>query len=187
MGKHKDRDKVRDKEKKDHKRPGGDNEVDRYRPSTLMEDLGGEPSANGKLERKLYEKELARLQVELVKMQYWVKATGFRLIVLFEGREAAGKGGGVAPEHFRPSDFLWAFLLTAKQDTLSLGFLVNSETGHSEDRQPNLRHALGSVKRVKVRATGDLRAHPLEVVGHRPALPACRRLVTDTPPWQVTC
>ncbi len=53
-----------------------------------------------------------------------------------------------------------------------LGFLVNSETGHSEDRQPNLRHALGSVKRVKVRATGDLRAHPLEVVGHRPALPA---------------
>ena len=49
-----------------------------------------------------------------------------------------------------------------------LGFLVNSETGHSEDRQPNLRHALGSVKRVKVRATGDLRAHPHEVVGHRP-------------------
>jgi len=56
------------------------------------------------------------------------------------------------------------------------GFLVNSETGHSEELQPNLRHALGSVKRVKVRATGDLRAHPLEVVGHRPALPACRRL-----------
>ena len=68
-----------------------------------------------------------------------------------------------------------------------LGFLVNSETGHSEDRELNLRHALGSVKRVKVRATGDLRAHPHEVVGHRPALPACRRLVTDTPPWQVAC
>jgi hypothetical protein len=68
-----------------------------------------------------------------------------------------------------------------------LGFLVNSETGHSEDRQPNLRHALGSVKRVKVRATGDLRAHPHEVVGHRPALPAYPRLVTDTPPWQVAC
>ena len=61
-----------------------------------------------------------------------------------------------------------------------MGSYVNSETGHSEDQQPNLtgRHALGSVKRVKVRATGDLRAHPLEVVGHRPALPACRRLVT---------
>ena len=37
-----------------------------------------------------------------------------------------------------------------------MGFLVNSETGHSEELQPNLRHALGSVKRVKVRATGML-------------------------------
>ena len=47
------------------------------------------------LDRKLYAKELARLQVELVKMQYWVKATGFRLVVLFEGRDAAGKGGTI--------------------------------------------------------------------------------------------
>ena len=47
------------------------------------------------MKRKLYEQELARLQVELVKMQYWAKATGFRLIVLFEGRDAAGKGGTI--------------------------------------------------------------------------------------------
>jgi len=47
------------------------------------------------LDRKLYAKELVRLQVELVKMQYWVKATGFRLMVLFEGRDAAGKGGTI--------------------------------------------------------------------------------------------
>jgi hypothetical protein len=40
---------------------------------------------------------------------------------------------------------------------------------------------------VKVRATGDLRAHPLEVVGHRPALPAIPKSVVDTPPWQVAC
>ena len=60
----------------------------------------------------------------------------------------------------------WAFRVA-----ILLGFLVNSETGHSEDQQPNLRYALGSVKRVKVRATGDLRAHP-RGVGHRPALPA---------------
>ncbi|MEB3235721.1 MAG: polyphosphate kinase 2 [Cyanobacteriota bacterium] len=52
-------------------------------------------SHGGKLERKLYESELTRLQIELVKMQYWVKATGFRLIVLFEGRDAAGKGGTI--------------------------------------------------------------------------------------------
>jgi polyphosphate kinase 2 len=49
----------------------------------------------GRLDRRLYEKELARLQVELVKMQYWAKATGFQLIVLFEGRDAAGKGGTI--------------------------------------------------------------------------------------------
>jgi polyphosphate kinase 2 len=66
---------------------------DRYNPSDLLNDLSG--SSGSRLDRKLYEKELARLQVELVKMQYWVKATGFRLIVLFEGRDAAGKGGTI--------------------------------------------------------------------------------------------
>ena len=50
-------------------------------------------STSDSLPRELYEQELARLQVELVKMQYWIKASGFRLIVLFEGRDAAGKGG----------------------------------------------------------------------------------------------
>jgi hypothetical protein len=72
------------------------------------------------------------------------------------------------------------------RDNKDYGSFVNSETGHSEDQSPNLRYALGSVKRVKVRATGDLRAHP-RGVGHRPALPAYPRLVTDTPPWQVAC
>ena len=45
------------------------------------------------LPRGLYESELARLQVELVKMQTWIKARGERLILVFEGRDAAGKGG----------------------------------------------------------------------------------------------
>lgn len=48
---------------------------------------------NGKLKDKFYEKELARLQEELVKLQYWVKEQGLRVAVLFEGRDAAGKGG----------------------------------------------------------------------------------------------
>lgn len=48
-----------------------------------------------RLKRGLYARELLRLQEELVKMQYWVKAKGFRLIVLFEGRDAAGKGGTI--------------------------------------------------------------------------------------------
>ncbi len=46
-----------------------------------------------KLSRKAYEKELEKLQVELVKLQTWVKHTGARIVVVFEGRDAAGKGG----------------------------------------------------------------------------------------------
>ena len=65
-------------------------------PSRLMDDLAGENGeSSSRLDRRFYEKELVRLQVELVKMQYWIKATGFRLIVLFEGRDAAGKGGTI--------------------------------------------------------------------------------------------
>jgi len=47
------------------------------------------------LDKKVYEKELARLQVELVKMQAWVQHEGLRVVVLFEGRDAAGKGGTI--------------------------------------------------------------------------------------------
>jgi len=48
-----------------------------------------------KLKRKAYEKELARLHQELVKMQYWVKDRGLRVVMVFEGRDAAGKGGTI--------------------------------------------------------------------------------------------
>jgi len=46
-----------------------------------------------KLKRKFYEKELIRQQFELVKMQYWLQKSGQRLVIIFEGRDAAGKGG----------------------------------------------------------------------------------------------
>jgi len=46
-----------------------------------------------KLKRKPYEKELQRLQEELVKLQEWVKHEGLKVVVIFEGRDAAGKGG----------------------------------------------------------------------------------------------
>jgi polyphosphate kinase 2 len=45
--------------------------------------------------RKLYEQELQRLQGELVKMKEWVRTKGARLVVVFEGRDAAGKGGAI--------------------------------------------------------------------------------------------
>lgn len=48
-----------------------------------------------KLKRKKYERELRKLQVELCKVQEWVKATGERIIIVFEGRDAAGKGGTI--------------------------------------------------------------------------------------------
>jgi polyphosphate kinase 2 len=50
-----------------------------------------EPKPN--LSRKEFEKELEKLQIELVKMQQWVTATGAKVCVLFEGRDTAGKGG----------------------------------------------------------------------------------------------
>lgn len=50
---------------------------------------------SSQLSNKEYEKELARLQVELVKMQYWAKHKGARIVMLFEGRDAAGKGGTI--------------------------------------------------------------------------------------------
>lgn len=50
---------------------------------------------DGKLKRKEYENKLDELHMELVKMQYWIKAAGKKLVVLFEGRDAAGKGGAI--------------------------------------------------------------------------------------------
>ncbi|MCB1356613.1 MAG: polyphosphate kinase 2 [Maritimibacter sp.] len=49
-----------------------------------------------KIKSKTYEAELRRLQIELVKLQEWVKATGYKLVVIFEGRDAAGKGGTIS-------------------------------------------------------------------------------------------
>ena len=54
------------------------------------EEVGTRPE---KLNTKYYEKELRRLQMELVKLQEWVKANGVKVVVIFEGRDAAGKGG----------------------------------------------------------------------------------------------
>jgi polyphosphate kinase len=52
-------------------------------------------TGNEKLKRKDYDAELARLAIELVKYQEWVRSKGLRIVVLFEGRDAAGKGGAI--------------------------------------------------------------------------------------------
>jgi polyphosphate kinase 2 len=48
-----------------------------------------------KLPKKFYEEELEKLQIELVKLQEWIKYKGLRVVALFEGRDAAGKGGAI--------------------------------------------------------------------------------------------
>ncbi|HLR98303.1 polyphosphate kinase 2 [Mycolicibacillus parakoreensis] len=60
--------------------------------------------ATTKLPKKLYKTELRRLQTEFVQLQEWVRATGARIVVLFEGRDAAGKGGAIKriTEHLNP-------------------------------------------------------------------------------------
>jgi polyphosphate kinase 2 len=79
--------------------------VRRRADEELAEDWqkGGYPYKN-LLSRKRYETQKYRLQVELLKLQAWVKATGARVIVLFEGRDAAGKGGTIKRfmEHLNP-------------------------------------------------------------------------------------
>ena len=70
--------------------------------SEQIEGVGGNsarsksgPSANNrkKLKNKVYEARLAELQIELVKFQEWIKDQGLKVVVIFEGRDAAGKGG----------------------------------------------------------------------------------------------
>ena len=71
----------------------------------LSEDwrTGGYPYRN-LMQRRTYEKQKYRLQVELLKLQAWVKETGQRVVILFEGRDAAGKGGTIKRfmEHLNP-------------------------------------------------------------------------------------
>src|SRR3954471_21434578 len=51
--------------------------------------------SDSRMKRKTYEKELQKLQVELCHLQEWMKAKGQRVIIIFEGRDAAGKGGTI--------------------------------------------------------------------------------------------
>jgi polyphosphate kinase len=61
----------------------------------MPKESGSKGENDGKMKRKEYEKELRKLQVELCHLQDWMKAEGGRVIVVFEGRDAAGKGGTI--------------------------------------------------------------------------------------------
>src|SRR3712207_9337542 len=53
------------------------------------------PASTRKVKGAYYEEEMARLQVELVKQQEFIRARGLKVVVIFEGRDAAGKGGAI--------------------------------------------------------------------------------------------
>ena len=80
--------------KKDKKNPGADkaagaeNQIEQVSPAE-------QAKQSKKQKNKLYEKELKRLHVELVKLQEWVVAKGLKVVVVFEGRDGAGKGGTI--------------------------------------------------------------------------------------------
>ncbi len=60
-----------------------------------QDERGGDATPKEKLKRKIYDKELAKLHVELVKLQEWVKYKGLKVCIVFEGRDGAGKGGTI--------------------------------------------------------------------------------------------
>ena len=62
-------------------------------PKGREADEGNGPERDEKLDNKTYERELARLHAELVKLQLWVVAKGLKVCIVFEGRDGAGKGG----------------------------------------------------------------------------------------------
>ncbi len=76
----------------------------------LPDDIAQRALASGdfpydeKLKRELYEEELPKLQIELLKLLDWVKDEGERVVIVFEGRDAAGKGGAIArlTQHLNP-------------------------------------------------------------------------------------
>lgn len=73
------------KEKKDKGKSSAPAGIDTLEPKTSHR---GE-----KIPKKVYFKELRKLQIELVKLQYWIREKGLKVVCLFEGRDAAGKGG----------------------------------------------------------------------------------------------
>jgi len=78
-------------------------EIEPIKPPAPESDDGPPPEGTpdkhltrkGKLKEKYYEARLVELQEELVKLQYWVKTHGLRVAIVFEGRDAAGKGGAI--------------------------------------------------------------------------------------------
>jgi len=86
----KKKDKNHSKKKDKHNSGGKHSKKEKKEAVDLNPDRYNE---KGKLRNKFYEYELGKLQIELVKLQEWIKDRGLKVVVIFEGRDAAGKGG----------------------------------------------------------------------------------------------
>ncbi len=93
--------KLKDKPKKHNDKPAKHNGKDKE-AIVAVKDLDAKKTdaptgrvKREKMNKKDYEQELAKLQIELVKMQEWIKAQGLKVVIIFEGRDAAGKGGAI--------------------------------------------------------------------------------------------
>jgi polyphosphate kinase len=96
MAKKAKKDKKDKKSKKNHSSNGTENpEIVEVQSISKNQQVASLIPADGQIpvDKKTYEKELARLQRELVKLQEWVRANKLKVVVIFEGRDAAGKGG----------------------------------------------------------------------------------------------
>ncbi len=86
--------KKHDKEKVKHSTKHQNTDNDKIKDKEDQFELEEKEVKNhNKINKKIYQKELSRLQVELVKLQEWIKHKGLKVVVIFEGRDAAGKGG----------------------------------------------------------------------------------------------
>lgn len=72
-----------------------DEELEMELEESRIDGLAAAPDVEGRLDRRTYFRELFRLQHELVRLQDWVQHKGLKLVVLFEGRDSAGKGGAI--------------------------------------------------------------------------------------------
>src|SRR5262245_66167900 len=89
-----------------------------------------------KLNRKTFDKELLRLQGKLCLLQEWVRAKGLRVIVVFEGRDAAGKGGTIKAITERVSPRVFRVVaLPAPSDREKTQMYVQRYLSRSEERR----------------------------------------------------
>ena len=96
------------------------------------------------MKRKAYEKELRRLQAKLCAMQDWVKVKGLRVIVIFEGRDAAGKGGTIKALTERVSPRVFRVVAIRRRRTARSRRCICSATSRTFRRRARSSSSIGA-------------------------------------------